>query len=87
MENVYADADYNADGTLKTGATPVSDKLFGNIDLTTGVLNLASAFDKILGVKVRGRLSPEMNVRSESVSFDYCIVELKPCELLGTPII
>ena len=70
VENVYADADYNANGTLKTGATPVSDKLFGNIDLTTGVLNLASAFDKILGVRVRGRLSPEMNVRSESVSFD-----------------
>lgn len=66
----YADADLEADGTPKTGAVATEDKLFGNIDFTTGILTLASAFDKIKAVKVRGRLSQEFNVRGESVSFD-----------------
>lgn len=70
VSNIYAAADRNADGTLKDGAVKNSDKLFGSIDFENGILNLASAFDKIVSVKIRGRLSQEMNNRSESISFD-----------------
>ena len=61
---------------MKPGAVPAIDKLFGQIDLTEGKLNLASAYDLIKSVKIRGRLSPEMNVRSESVSFDITTKEI-----------
>lgn len=70
IANIYATADKLPDGTLKPGAVKNHDKLFGSIDFENGILNLASSYDKIQSVKVRGRLSQEMNVRSESISFD-----------------
>jgi len=52
------------------GAGVVSDTLFGKLDRVQGTLQLTSPAGAIKYVKVKGRLSGEMNTHSESVSFE-----------------
>jgi hypothetical protein len=68
--SAYNPADLNADGTPKDGATPATDNLFGRLDRVKGTLTLACSGGLVKAVTVRGRLSSEFNLHTESVSFD-----------------
>ena len=55
---------------LDSAPTVIADTLFGRLDRVEGTITLACTGGTIIGVKVKGRLSPEFNTDSESVSFD-----------------
>jgi hypothetical protein len=58
------------DDVPNAGVAATTDTLFGRLDRVKGVLMLASSSGNIVGVQIKGRLSDELNTRSESVSFE-----------------
>jgi len=68
--SAYHPSDLDVDGNPLTGAVPTTDNLFGRVDRVTGTLTLATTGGFVLGVKIKGKLSSEFNMHTESISFD-----------------
>jgi len=68
--SAYHSSDLDGNGDPVAGATPTTDNLFGKLDRIAGTLTLASSAGKVIRVKIKGRLSSEFNMHTESVSFD-----------------
>lgn len=67
----YADADYNADGTLKPGAVKTVDQIMGQIDYETGVFSAVCFQGNVKEVRLKHcKLSVEPNIRTPSVDFE-----------------
>jgi hypothetical protein len=74
MTNIRVGTGLHGDVYVEVSATvrgvTVTDKLFGRLDRVEGTITLACTNGYVEYVKVKGRLSPEFNTESESVSFD-----------------
>jgi hypothetical protein len=74
MTNLRAGCGLHGDIYIEVSAlvngSVTTDTLFGRIDRVEGTVTLACTKGYVEFVKVRGRLSPEFNTESESVSFD-----------------
>jgi hypothetical protein len=61
---------YGVVNTYDANNNVISDTIFGNIDLETGLLSVASVKSLVTGVSMTGWLTQENNTRTQSVSFD-----------------